>query len=125
MKYRNQKELEAGLAKWVRILHLQDWEIFVSFVPQSTWDERTQCADCAVRKARYSADIRLASFDTLDLLGAPQQADMERTLVHELLHCVFRAGLLWQDDVCEKGENSHYEHATEQVARTLVELDRA
>ena len=121
--YRTQQELEAGLAKWQRILHLQDWEITVALVPQATWDDRLQCGDSQVRQNYAGADIRLATFETLDLVGCSTQADMERVLVHELLHCVFRSGRLWSDKA-RNHELNHYEHAIEQTARALVELDR-
>jgi hypothetical protein len=123
MRYLTQADLAAGLAKWQAILHLQDWEIAVSLVPQTTWDDRMQCADCATRRSYNAADIRLATFPTLDLVGAPTSEDMERTLVHELLHVVFRSGQLW-DEKPSRHELNHYEHAIEATARALVELDR-
>lgn len=121
--YRTLDEARVGLAKWQRILHLQDWEITIALVPQTTWDDRAQSADCGTRKNYSGADIRLATFETLDLVGCPLQGDMERTLVHELLHCVFRSGRLWPDKV-ESHQLNAYEHAIEQTARAFVDLDR-
>lgn len=123
MRYLTQQELEAGLAKWQAILHLQDWEFSIALVPQTTWESRSQSADCGVCLNTYRAEIRLAAFDSLDLTAAPSEADMERTLVHELLHVVFRKDMLWTHGA--KGhERRHFEHAIEQSARAYVELDR-
>lgn len=124
MKYLNDSELQRGLDKWTKILHLQDWEINVTLVLQTTFEDRFQCGDCSVRRSRYGADIRLATFETLDLIGAPGQTDMERTLVHELLHCIFRCEKIMGTEASSEQMN-FYEHSIEQIARTLVELDRS
>lgn len=122
--YRTQEELAAGLAKWQRLLHLQDWELTAALVPQTTaWSDRLCAGECQVRRNYLSAHMQIASYETLDLVAVPVMADMERTLVHELLHCVFRSNRLWDKDPGEPSLN-HYEHAIEQTARALVELDR-
>lgn len=121
--YRTISEAAAGLEKWMRILHLQDWELTITLVPQTTFDDRMQAGDCTTRKNFAAAEIRLATLETLDLVGSPRMADMERTLVHELLHCVLRSGRLWPKDVDEHQLN-HYEHGIEAMARAFVELDR-
>lgn len=122
-RYHTQEALEAGLAKWQAILHLQDWEITVALVPQTAWDDRGQMGDCSVQSQSFSASIRIATFDTLDHIGYRGQEDMERTLVHELLHCLFRGEQLF-DGKPSRSQRCAYEHAIEQTARVLVELDR-
>lgn len=124
MIYRTDADAIAGLLKWQRLLHLQDWEIAVMLVPQTTaWTDRGQCGECIPQGNKYAADIRLATIDSLDLVGCPEQADMERTLVHELLHCIFRGRKLWASKPADH-ELNHYEHGIEQIARAFVELDR-
>ena len=123
MRYLTQADLDAGLAKWRAILHLQDWEIAVTLVPQTTWEDRGQSGDCSVQTESYSAEIRISEFETLDHVGYHGQQDMERTLVHELLHVVFRHRMLWADRPA-KHQRKYFEHSIEQMARALVELDR-
>lgn len=124
--FRTDQELQEALVKWQSILHLEDWEINARLVPQEVFgDDRLQVGDCGVCTGRRGAYIRLATAETLDLSAAPGMADMERSLVHEILHCVFVSGQLWDDPAnTPRYIMRHYECGIEQLARALVEMDR-
>lgn len=124
MRYLTIEELEAGLKKWQAILHLQDWEITVELVPQSHFAERTQSASASIKSFRRGAHIRLASLETMDLVAHPLDADMERSLVHELVHLVFLPEDLFESENLPAHRNRAYEIAVESMSRVLVELDR-
>ncbi len=119
MIYRTDEELAAALATWQPRLLLVDWEISARLVDARELDK---CGDCAVSNNWNAAEIRLARHDTITqpMLG---MLDMERTLVHELLHCVFRSRDLWCGSA-KATEDRAYERAIEQTARALVAIAR-
>lgn len=121
--YLTQGDLEAALAKWQRVLHLQDWEITADLVPQTVFPERGMSGSACVRSFRRAAHIRMATLETMDLVSNPNDADMERTLVHELVHLVFSPEDLFGEPP-PKHQNRAYEMAVESMARSLVEIDR-
>lgn len=122
--YRSDAELIAGVRKWQRILHIEDWEIRASLVPQTFFGDRTTSAHAEVASNFHRASIKLATFETLDLTVNPEDADQERTLVHELVHLVFRPVDMFNDEKPGSATMRLYERAVESMARTLVELDR-
>lgn len=121
--YRTDAELIAGVRKWQRLLHLEDWEITATLVPQWTFSERSTAATNFMFNNQDASQIKLASYDTIDLVANPDYADMERTLVHELVHLHYRPSDLWETKETP-AQSRAYERGIEATARALVELER-
>jgi hypothetical protein len=114
----SQKQLDAWLREWQRILRLQDWEVKVAARRERAM-QSNDCEGCN----RYQPDLKRASIHIRDPLDEPEDADFpadpEATIVHELLHLHFAPfyvtkGLL----------NTLQEQAIEVIAQSLVGLKR-
>jgi hypothetical protein len=79
------EELEKLCGEWVEVLGLTDWRIFVSI--KRTDDMNLSCVDGEVK---YTFIVKSAIINVLDHIDYPSEMlfpqDMERILVHELLH---------------------------------------
>jgi hypothetical protein len=81
-------ELKELCAQWQEILRLQDWQVAVSISRARDFEGENACGECRWVLSRKEALIRI--LDPLDY--SPNNVfpqDMERTLVHELLHLHF------------------------------------
>lgn len=81
-------ELKELCAKWQEILRLQDWNIEIRISRARDFEVENACGECSWVLPRKEALIRI--LDPLDY--SPNHVfpqDMERTLVHELLHLHF------------------------------------
>jgi len=114
----SQKQLDAWLREWQRILRLQDWEVKVAARRERAMHS-DECEGCN----RYQPELKRASIHIRDPLDDPEDADFppdpETTIVHELLHLHFAPfyvtkGLL----------NTLQEQAIEAIAQSLVGLKR-
>ena len=78
-----QEELERLCREWQKILRLQDWDIKVKICRQNDMTPDSQ-ADSTWTLPKKTAIIRLC--DPIDYIDVAWPQDMERSLVHELLH---------------------------------------
>lgn len=122
MIYADQESLDAGLAKWAKILRLQDWEIRATIKHTQDMGEKTGRSFVWPKIAQCAIEIGTA--ESVRGNGVPEfheeNGDMEATLVHELLHIHF-------DPFAPKTGTMEYtlwERAIEVLARVLVGLDR-
>lgn len=124
---KTQDELNDGLAKWVKILKLQDWSIVAELIPHWHPDANGGATLGCVNRMRkkQSAVIKILQHDHIGFphdqsVPTDDAHDMERSLVHELIHChmlLFEPegdGAEW--DLCER--------FVETMASAIVELDR-
>lgn len=109
--------LDALLRKWSAILKLQDWELIARYV--RLWDLREKSEGQATICLRLKmAAIRI--LDPVDYCDADWKQDVERTLVHELLHI----HLEFFGKPASPTDDDMREQAVESITRALVEMDR-
>ena len=124
MIYESQEELDAGVAKWAKVLRLQDWDITAKICVQREFtDGDSVWGRCHPKPKKKDAYIQIR--DQADYLNTVEEhltlpRDMEVDLVHEMLHIHFQP---FEPD--EEGpEWTAMEAAIETLARALVKLDR-
>jgi hypothetical protein len=115
-----EEQLQERLAHWQRVLKLQDWTVFVVIARDHEMDEESNAGEIDVKLAQRIAKIWLR--DPIDYTGRQWvPIDLERVLVHEMLHIHFEA--LWpkkRDASCHVAE----EQAINAIADALILLDR-
>src|SRR5215469_18222449 len=88
MKPPTQKQLEAWLREWQKILRLQDWDCKVS-LKRAADMHADSCEGCN----RYHTALKTASIHVRDPIDHESDAewppDAEETIVHELIHLHF------------------------------------
>lgn len=118
------KRLQCRLRYWQRVLRLNDWEIELRIVRRVVLDGAVGRCESPVYR---SAIISLA--DPVDFTAddSPRMADLEDTLIHELVHLHMKdLGV-----VCAKSgqtmspEQVAEERAVEALAGALLKLERA
>ena len=88
MTYRNQAELDAGLAKWTKILKIEDWEIILEYESRMKLDDANGLiAKTSDTKQAHVWLVDPESYER-ERKGTPFVYDAEKTLVHELIHIV-------------------------------------
>lgn len=110
-------DLDKLLAKWTAILKLRDWECRVFYCRQ--WDLKpgTEGAN-TIGFTNKTSCIRI--LDPVDFCCISWPQDVERTLVHELVHL----HLEFFDRAAQGPVNDFREQAVESLTRALIELDR-
>lgn len=110
----------ARLAYWQKQLRLQDWDISVRIMRRHAMPRATSVGSVQIEIYRRANVLLL---DPVDFHPDdwPADADLEISLVHELLHCaVYDAGTPTPDSAQDVG----LERAIEALAILLVTLDR-
>ncbi len=106
--------------KWQKILRLQDWRIVVKVVEEKEMTAPGRWAEIGCEPDRLVAtmDVRRPAFTKEDReMG---DADVEATIVHELLHVPLRGIGNYRDKLKMQLE----EQAVERLTAALIELDR-
>lgn len=117
MIFETQEQLDAALARWQRILRLQDWDIRASLRPRGIDD--TQDGHCIVHWRLKSATIRIVNQNCEGSL--PEWPyDCEHILVHELLHIPTHP---FAPDK-ETMNDDLFEQHIDSLAKVLVALER-
>lgn len=112
-------ELKASLGEWVRILHLEAWNIR-AFIQR----RRDMPDQQAQGYTSYSFERRTAAILILDPMDYDDELfeqDMEQTLVHELMHLVLE---VLTPENKESLEYAMLEQIVDSMATTLVKLKR-
>lgn len=128
MIYHTQAELDAGLAKWQKILRLQDWDIHAELVSS------VDLPDFRLGQVKRIRDKQLARIQLLkhedwrEVNGEGCQAVEpvsewchEIALVHELIHAKM---VLFEPDDMDSLEWSLCERFVEDMAQCFVRLER-
>jgi hypothetical protein len=82
--YTDEQLLEKCL-EWQKILRLQDWDVRISIVRQSGFTNAESNAEISVNVQHKLAQLRILDPIDYDHSSVNPQ-DMERSLIHELLH---------------------------------------
>lgn len=128
MIYATQEELDAALAKWQRLLRLQDWTIRArvvthhdGMISNETWNSDGQSA---VMRPLKTAVVRLNSIECARSCAYPElhaNIDQEQVLVHELLHLCFHD---FEPPKKDALRHDLWEQTIEVLAQQFVALDR-
>jgi hypothetical protein len=103
---------------WQEKLYLEFWEVALRISRDKDMKKSGQAeVDCVLPKAM--ATIRI--LDPIDYPHSPFKQDMEKSLVHELLHLHFTP---FDDFADDSLEHFMLERAVDQIAKTLVNLKR-
>ena len=115
----NIDRLEELLEEWKSILHLEQWDIELRRSRQIDFLEEDNQGEITFNKVECQAIIRI--LDHIDWVDTPFKQDMEKTLVHELLHIIYA-------DFEPKDSNSLrytlWHRSIDSTARALVSLKR-
>ena len=115
-----QEELEKLLKKWQKKLRLDNWDIQVKVVRASEMTLPNVQGENDYSTALHKSVVKI--LDPIDYeTDLSEEQDMERTLVHELMHLV-----LWH---CTPKESKNlkrqlFETSVEQLANALVDMKR-
>lgn len=85
MIYKTQKQLDAALAYWQKVLRLQDWDIEAKLVTPGDAGYGSE-GTCLINVRHKCASIKVMNDKHRTAVGYSGEADNEDTLVHELLH---------------------------------------
>lgn len=115
----NHNRLEELLEEWKGILHLEQWDTELIIIRQKDFLEEDNQGEITFSKVGCQAIIRI--LDPVDWVDTPFKQDMEKTLVHELLHLVYA-------DFEPEDQNSLqytlWHRSINSTARVLVSLKR-
>lgn len=115
----NPDRLEELLEEWKSILHLGQWDIELRRSRQVDFLEGDNQGEITFNRVECQAIIRI--LDPIDWVDTPFKQDMEKTLVHELLH------LIYADFEPEDSNSLQYtlwHRSIDSMARALVSLKR-
>ena len=116
--YETKEELLPVLRKWKKILKLNNWEILAEIVREDCMDNRGDAGEVNYYMETGYAEIKL--LDQVDW-ASKQPHDMEKDLVHELLHLHFAP---FRPEDGESLQFIMWERAVETLARILVKERR-
>jgi hypothetical protein len=117
-------ELDKLVSFWTPIMQLGDWEISVKFAPLGDMIEGGELSlgDNTYLHIQKQSCIRLLSWDGWieykDKFNIPFSYDMEKVLVHELLHCNY-------SNTYDGIMNDTLHRCLEETSRALVLVKRA
>jgi len=114
-----QEQLEALCREWQGILRLQDWDVKPELVRRFDLLDESRQGECQYELQLKAAVIRVLRAE--DLPPSPWPADLEKTLVHELLHLHFAP---FMPEPEEGLRHVAAEQAIELIAEALVRLKR-
>jgi len=115
------EELKSRCTYWQRRLRLQDWTIFLDV--QSAKDMKADDNDGEIQMLQVKRQAWITILDPADYPAhADEPQDMERTLVHELLHIHFTE--IHQGRRLKRIPHVAEERAIDAISRALVEVER-
>lgn len=120
MIYKTNEELQLACTEWQKRLRLQDW-----IVKPKLSRGRDMAVDSRQGECEFQLKTKIAAIRILDEVDYPENLimdhDMEKVLVHELLHLHFAALYANTED---NSINDAQEQAIDCIAFSLVDLIR-
>jgi hypothetical protein len=120
MIYKTNDELQTACTEWQKRLRLQDW-----IVKPKLYRERDMKLSGCQGECEWQLKTKIAAIRILDVVDYPEDLiidqDMEKVLVHELLHLHFAA---LYADTKDASINDAQEQAIDCIAYSLVDLYR-
>jgi hypothetical protein len=118
--FKNDEELQTKCEKWQKKLRLQDWIVKPKLTRGRDMRVENRQGECV-----WQLKSKIASIRILDAVDYPDdviiEQDMEKTLVHELLHLHFAPLYANTEDA---SINDAQEQAIDCIAYSLVDLYR-
>lgn len=122
MIFTTQEELDVCVARWQKILRLQDWEIQARIKRRNDMPNPDCYGNCQVHPLHHAAEISIEdATDYHDFFAVP--LDHEQIVVHELLH-VSCEGIQAMPEHRTPDSDRALEVHIIHMARALVTLDR-
>ena len=113
------QELSELCVEWQKILRLEFWDVAIRFARAREFELKGSQGECSWTLSSALATIKI--LDPVDYPESPFKQDMEKTLVHELLHLHFAAV---DKTVVGSLEETMLERTIDHIARALVSLKR-
>lgn len=112
--------LDAMVQKWAKILRLQDWDVTIRMVDKKDLTLEGVAGEISWNREHQQAEIQI--LDPSQIGANTVQADVEETIIHELMH--LHASPF---DEFESGTPEYYalELFINRVAQALYKLDRS
>lgn len=111
--------LEELLEEWKSILHLEQWDIVLRRSRQKDFLEEDNQGEITFNNVECQAIIRI--LDPIDWVDTPFNQDMEKTLVHELLHIIYAD---FEPEDSNSLQYTLWHRSIDSTARALVSLKR-
>lgn len=123
--YTTQDQIESVLTYWQRALKLDNWNISIKLVPISDPDIDYNKQGCVnIIKEALQAEIKILRHDDWINFG-PFKQDMERVIIHELMHVLFHAfDPNLNDDEDDEFKKTAFHQIIETLARSFVNVSR-
>ena len=115
----NINHLEGLLEEWKSILHLEQWDIELKRSRQRDFLEGDNQGEITFNKVECQAIIHI--LDPFDWVDTPFKQDMEKTLVHELLHIIYAD---FEPEDPNSLQYTLWHRSIDSMARALVSLKR-
>ena len=115
----NLNRLEELLVEWKSILHLEQWDIELRRSRQKDFLEGDSQGEIDFNRVECQAIIRI--LDPIDWVDTPFKQDMEKTLVHELLHIIYAD---FEPEDSNSLQYTLWHRSIDSTARVLVSLKR-
>lgn len=115
----NPDRLEELLEEWKSILHLGQWDIELRRSRQVDFLEGDNQGEITFNRVECQAIVRI--LDPIDWVDTPFKQDMEKTLVHELLHVIYAD---FEPEDSNSLQYTLWHRSIDSMARVLVSLKR-
>ena len=115
----NHNHLEELLEEWKGILHLEQWDISLGIRRQKDFLEGDNQGEITFNRVECQAIIHI--LDPIDWVDIPFNQDMEKTLVHELLHIIYAD---FEPEDSDSLQYTLWHRSIDSMARVLVSLKR-
>lgn len=116
---RTEKMVDELCRKWQKILRLEDWEIHTELFSAREFDEDDRQGEIVYDISTGQAIIHLLDVDAS--LDTPFPYDLEKVLVHELLHLHFA---IFEPEKEDHLRHDLWERTVERMARILLRIHR-
>lgn len=115
----NEEQIKKLCKEWQDRLKLNRWDIQINIYRESDFTNEESEGEISYKLSNGKAIIRI--LDPIDFPETPFLQDMEKTIVHELLHLQFAPFAIENDTSLEY---MLMENTIELLAQTLVDLKR-
>lgn len=116
---RTEKTVDDLCQKWQALLRLRDWDIHVELFSAREFSEEDRQGEVFYDISTGQAIIHLLDVDAK--LDTPFPYDLEKVLVHELLHLHFA---IFEPEQEDKLRHDLWERTVERMAKTMLLLHR-
>ena len=114
-----EEELMKLCREWQERLRLEFWSVALRIARAKEFDLPNSQGECTWTKTTALATIKI--LDPIDYPESPFKQDMEKTLIHELLHLHF---CMFDITAAGSAEEGMMERTVDHISRALIALKR-